>query len=91
MFVIRLTNGNLLVPEYAIGEDGGVMGDAYVEIGPDHADFARLRAAAISWQEEQERRRAWRDGDESLRGEFLDYLGRHGSAGGWGPDQDGSD
>jgi len=91
MFVIRLTNGNLLVPEYAIGDDGGVMGDAYVEIGPDHADFARLRVAAISWQEEQERRRAWRDGDESLRREFLDYLARHGSAGGWGPDQDQSD
>jgi hypothetical protein len=82
MFVIRLANGNLLVPEYAMG--GGMIGDAYVEIGPDHTDFARLSATAVSWQEDEERRQRWRDDDESLRREFLDYLGRHGSPGGWG-------
>ena len=86
MFVIRLANGNLRVPEYAI-EDGGMIGDAYVEIGPDHVDFARLDAVAITWQEEQERRQSWRDGDESLRREFLDYLARNGSGGGWSADQ----
>ena len=97
MFVIRLANGNLLVPEYAIGEgvgegeggggEGGVLGDAYVEIGPDHVDFARLGAHAITWEEDQERRQRWQDSDESLRREFLDYLARHGSAGGWGSEQ----
>jgi|SRR5271165_4552412 len=91
MSVIRLANGNLLVPEYAIGEDGGMIGDAYVEIGPDHTDFARLGAVAITWQEEQERRQRWRDGDDSLRREFLDYLARHGSGGGWSAGQGQSD
>ena len=45
MFVIRLASGNLLVPEYAVGDDDRLLGDAYVEIGPDHADYARLAAA----------------------------------------------
>jgi hypothetical protein len=82
MYVIRLASGNLLVPEYAVGP-GGLIGDAYVEIGPDHADYARLAAVAISEQDDQARRDHWRDADESLRREFLDYLGRHGSDGGW--------
>ncbi|HEY2640338.1 MAG TPA: hypothetical protein VGI66_10710 [Streptosporangiaceae bacterium] len=86
MFVIRMANGNLLVPEYALDEDARVIGDAYVEIGPEHVDFARLGTGAITWQEDQERRQHWRDSDESLRREFLDYLARHGSAGGWGTD-----
>jgi hypothetical protein len=85
MFVIRLANGNLLVPEHAVAE--GMIGQAYVEIGPDHNDFARLGATAVSWQEDEARRQRWRDEDESLRREFLDYLARHGSAGGWDADQ----
>ncbi len=83
MMVIRLASGNLLVPEYAIGHDGRLLGDAYVEIGPDHADYARLAAEAISEQDDQARRKRWQDGDESLRREFLDYLARRGADGGW--------
>jgi hypothetical protein len=71
-------------PDVMCHEVGHAIGDAYVEIGPDHTDFARLSATAVSWQEDEERRQRWRDDDESLRREFLDYLGRHGSAGGWG-------
>jgi hypothetical protein len=82
MFVIRLASGNLLVPEYAVGESG-LIGDAYVEISPDHADYARLAALAITEQDDQARRGRWQDGDESLRREFLDYLARHGAEGGW--------
>jgi hypothetical protein len=82
MYVIRLISGNLLVPEYAVGK-GGLIGDAYVEIGPDHADYARLAAQAITEQDDKTRRERWREGDESLRREFLDYLGRHGADGGW--------
>jgi hypothetical protein len=82
MYVIRLASGNLLVPEYAVGK-GGLIGDAYVEIGPDHADYERLAADAITEQDDQARRDRWRAGDESLRREFLDYLGRHGADGGW--------
>jgi hypothetical protein len=83
MMVIRLPSGNLLVPEYAIGDDGRLFGDAYVEIAPDHADYARLAAGAITEQEDQARRQRWRDGDESLHREFLDYLARNGADGGW--------
>jgi hypothetical protein len=82
MYVIRLTSGNLLVPEYAVGQ-GGLIGDAYVEIGPDHADYARLAAQAITEQDDKTRRERWGEGDESLRREFLDYLSRHGADGGW--------
>jgi hypothetical protein len=82
MYVIRLTSGNLLVPEYAVGQ-GGLIGDAYVEIGPEHADYARLAAHAITEQDDKTRRARWQDGDESLRREFLDYLARHGADGGW--------
>jgi hypothetical protein len=85
MFVIRLASGNLLVPEYAVGQ-GGLIGDAYVEIGPDHADYARLAAEAITEQDDQARRQRWQDGDESIRREFLDYLARHGADGGWNSD-----
>jgi hypothetical protein len=86
MFVIRLPSGNLLVPEYAVGGDGRFVGEAYVEIGPDHTDYARLSTAAITEQDDQARRRRWQDGDESLRREFLDYLARHGADGGWNGD-----
>jgi hypothetical protein len=82
MYVIRLTSGNLLVPEYAVGQ-GGLIGDAYVEIGPEHADYARLAAQAVTEQDDQTRRERWQEGDESLRREFLDYLARHGADGGW--------
>jgi len=87
MYVIRLANGNLLVPDSAETEDGRVLGDAYVEIGPDDEDYPALAAEALTEEEAAERRRQWREGDEQLRREFLDYLARHGSAGGW---EDGS-
>jgi hypothetical protein len=83
MFVIQLANGNLLVPEYAMSEDGRLVGDAYVEIGADHPDYPRLNAVAITEQEAGERRQRWQEDDESLRREFLDYLAHHGAEGGW--------
>jgi hypothetical protein len=83
MFVIRLANGNLLVPDAAISGDGRMLGDAYVEIGPGDAAYERLAAEALTQEEYEERRREWREGDEQLRREFLDYLARHGADGGW--------
>ena len=70
MFVIRLPNGNLRVPETAIGNDGRVIGNAYVEIGPQDADYARLAAQALTEDEVARRRAQWRDGDEALQREF---------------------
>jgi hypothetical protein len=72
MFVIRLPNGNLRVPQSAIHE-GRIIGDAYVEIGPQDADYARLAAQAITMDEEEQRRMRWQAGDEALRREFLEF------------------
>jgi len=73
MFVIRLPNGNLRVPQTAIGHDGRVIGDAYVEIGPQDADYARLAAQALTQDEADERRAQWRAGDDALHREFLEF------------------
>jgi len=83
MYVIRLPNGNLLVPESVASDSGSLMSDAYVEIGPDDMDYERLAADAMTQEELDDRRRRWREGDESLRRQFLDFVARHGNAG-WG-------
>ena len=80
MFVIKLPNGNLLVPESALGS-GGVLGDAYVEIGPDDSEYSRLAAGALSEQEVAQRRRRWQDGDEALRREFEAFRAAHADEG----------
>ncbi len=88
MYVIRLPNGNLLVPESAISGDGQIMSDAYVEIGPDDADYARLAEQAETEEELAERRKRWQEGDEPLRRQFLDFLARRGGGGGAQDDED---
>jgi post-segregation antitoxin (ccd killing protein) len=80
MFVIRLPNGNLRVPQSAIGNDGRVIGDVYVEIGPQDADYSRLAAQALTPEEAAQRRDRWRAEDEALRQEFLEYAKSHGDA-----------
>jgi hypothetical protein len=74
MFVIQLPNGNLLVPESALAEGGQLIGDAYVEIGPGDADYARLAARAITEQQLEERQRRWQEGDAALQREFAEFL-----------------
>lgn len=81
MYVIRLANGNLLIPESALSQDGGVIGDAYVEIGPDDADYERLAGQALTQQQLDDRRQGWQEQDESLRRQFLDFLARNGNPG----------
>jgi hypothetical protein len=81
MYVIRLPNGNLLVPESVASDGGRLMSDAYVEIGPDDVEYERLAADALTQEEFEERRRGWQEGDESLRRQFLDFVARHGNAG----------
>jgi len=89
MYVIKLPNGNLLVPESATatlngdGQAGGgsYISAVYVEIGPDDADYERFAAQAISQEESDERRKRWQEGDEPLRRQFLDFLARHGNPG----------
>jgi hypothetical protein len=72
MYVIRLPNGNLRVPRSAVHE-GRIYGDMYVEIGPQDPDYARLSRQALTADEAERRRSSWRDGDEALRQEFLEF------------------
>jgi hypothetical protein len=81
MYVIRLPNGNLMVPESATSADGRVLSDAYVEIGPADSEYERLAVGALTQEELDEQRRRWQEGDESLRREFLDFLARRGHPG----------
>jgi hypothetical protein len=73
MYVIRLPNGNLRVPQSAVTDGGEVIGDAYVELGPDDPDYDRLRAKSITEEELAEKRRSWRAGDEELRRQFEEW------------------
>jgi hypothetical protein len=72
MYVIRLPNGNLQVPRSAIHERR-IFGDAYVEIGPQDADYDRLEAQAVTVDELERRQAQWAAGDEALRREFLEF------------------
>jgi hypothetical protein len=53
--------------------DGRIIGDAYVEIGPQDADYARLAKQAVTMDELEQRRADWAAGDEALRQEFLEF------------------
>ncbi len=79
MNVIRLPNGNLLVPESAISNDGRVIGDVYVEISPAEPGYDKLAPHAVTQEQADERAKRWREGDEPLRRQFLDFLARGGS------------
>ena len=81
MYVIRLPNGNLLVPESATARDDRLVGDAYVEVSPADADYERFAGSALTQDEVDERRQRWREGDEPLRRQFLDFLARGGQPG----------
>jgi len=90
MFVIRLPNGNLKVPQSAIGNGGRVMGDVYVEIGPQDADYSRLAQQALTPEEVAQRRDRWRQDDEALRQEFLEYA-KHNRDAAWPDPADGDE
>jgi len=78
MYVIRLPSGNLLVPESAMAHDGRLVSDAYVEIGPADPEYEKLAVVALTQEEADERAKRWREGDEPLRRQFLDFLARGG-------------
>jgi hypothetical protein len=85
MFVIRLPNGNLMVPESATDHQGTVTGDAYVEVSPADPEYARLAPQALTPQQVADRQRRWRDGDEALRREFEGYAAQLRGSGGRPP------
>jgi hypothetical protein len=74
MHVIRLPDGRLRVPASALAR--GVIGHAYVEIGPDDPDYQRLLERSVTESEMAEKRRLWRAGDDELRQEFEEFKAR---------------
>ena len=76
--MIRLPNGNLLVPDSAISAEGRLMSDAFVEVGPADAEYERFAAEALTQEEYDRRRQGWHEGDEPLRRQFLEFLARGG-------------
>jgi hypothetical protein len=88
MFVIRLPNGKLQVPQTAVHNEGGrIIGDVYVEIGPEDTDYARLAAQALTPDEVEERKDRWRTGDAALLREFQEFARLVGDDAYW-PGQD---
>jgi len=74
MFVIRLPNGNLQVPATAIHTgDSRLIGDVYVEIGPEDTDYDRLSEQALTLDQVEERKERWRAGDAALLREFQEF------------------
>src|SRR5205823_13970915 len=77
MFVIRLPNGNLMVPQTATGNDGRILGDVYVEIGPQDADYARLAEQALTPEEARRRGDRWAQDAGALPQEFVGFARRN--------------
>jgi hypothetical protein len=74
MFVIRLPNGNLQVPATAVHTgDSRLIGDVYVEIGPEDSDYDRLSEQALTPDQVEERKQRWRAGDAALLREFQEF------------------
>jgi hypothetical protein len=74
MFVIRLPNGNLQVPATAIHTgDSRLIGDVYVEIGPEDTDYDRLSEQALTPEQVEEHKQRWRSGDAALLREFQEF------------------
>ena len=80
MYVIKLANGRLRVPHTATTEDGQIIGEAYVEIGPDDPDYPRFLEQALTEAEMAEKRRGWRDGDEALLAQFEEWKSQQESS-----------
>ncbi|MFF5264173.1 hypothetical protein ACFY4C_35035 [Actinomadura viridis] len=82
MYVIRLPDGTLRVPQSALADsgtgEGRIIAQAYVEIGPGDPDYDRLLAESVTEEEMEERRRRWREGDEDLLRAFEEWKAGRG-------------
>lgn len=79
MYVIRLPDGTLRVPQSVLlnpdegTDEGRVIAQAYVEIGPGDPDYDRLLGQSLTEAELEEKRRGWRDGDADLLRQFEEW------------------
>ncbi|MET9338554.1 MULTISPECIES: hypothetical protein [unclassified Nonomuraea] len=73
MYVIRLADGTLRVPESLTSEDGRLIGNAYVEVAPGDPDYERWLAESLTEEELAERRRRWEEENDDLERAFLAF------------------
>ncbi|GIH90957.1 MULTISPECIES: hypothetical protein [Planobispora] len=73
MYVIRLADGTLRVPQSLSSDDGRLIGNAYVELSPGDPDYDRWLPEALTEEEMAARRRRWREENDELEREFLAF------------------
>ncbi|WP_371781370.1 hypothetical protein [Streptosporangium subroseum] len=73
MYVIRLADGTLRVPQSLSSDDGRLIGNAYVEISPGDPDYDRWLPESLTEEESAELRRRWLEENDELEREFLAF------------------
>jgi len=73
MYVIRLADGTLRVPQTLASDDGRLIGNAYVEVLPGDPDYERWLKEAVSEEELAAARRRWREENDELERAFLAF------------------
>jgi hypothetical protein len=73
MYVIRLADGTLRVPQSLTSEDGRLIGNAYVEVQPGDPDYDDWLAESLTEEEAELRRRRWQEENDELEREFLAF------------------
>jgi len=76
MFVIRLADGTLRVPQSLTSQDGRLIGNAYVEVQPGDPEYEQWLAESLTEEEAELRRRRWAEENDELEREFLAYKAR---------------
>ncbi|MEV4291077.1 hypothetical protein AB0K40_36670 [Nonomuraea bangladeshensis] len=73
MYVIRLADGTVRVPQSLASEDGRLIGNAYAELRPGDPDYERWLAESLTEEELESRRERWREENDDLEREFLAF------------------
>jgi hypothetical protein len=73
MYVIRLADGTLRVPQSLTSEDGRLIGNAYVDLRPGDPDYEQWLPESLTEEEAELRRRRWEEENDDLEREFLAF------------------
>lgn len=73
MYVIRLADGTLRVPQSLASADGRLIGNAYVEVEPGDPDYERWLPESLTEAEFAERKERWAAENDDLEREFLAF------------------
>ena len=80
MYVIRLADGTLRVPQSLTSEDGRLIGNAYVELQPGDPDYEQWLPESLTEEEAELRRQRWEEENDDLEREFLAFKARQEDA-----------